>query len=98
MAWGAPTAVLDRHQTKIVRIPFDAADVPPGNPAALVVVFAAIGMGDCYRVPLFAKITRLTGPNSESEFQITAMARTGFTIQKVTNGGAGAATLIVKLH
>jgi hypothetical protein len=94
MAWGAGTAVLDRHQTKIVNITFDCADAP----SAQAYTFAGIGMGDCYRVPRHAKVTRLTGPNSESEFQITAMSRTGFTIAKLTNGGAGAASLIVRLH
>jgi hypothetical protein len=94
MPFGAGTAVLDRHQTKIVNIPYDCSDAAN----AVAYTFAGCGMGDAYRVPRFAKITRLTGPNSESEFQITAMSRTGFTIAKLTAGGAGAATLIVKLH
>jgi hypothetical protein len=95
MPFGAATAVKNRNQTKIVSIPFDCGDAAN----AVAYTFAAIaGMSDCYRTPRHASITRMTGPNSESEFQITAMSKTGFTIAKLTAGGAGAGTLLVRLQ
>jgi hypothetical protein len=94
MPFGAGTRILDRNQTKIVEIPYDCGDAPN----AVAYTFAGCGCRPCHKTPTFAKITRLTGPNSESEFQITAMSTTGFTIAKVTAGGAGVATLRVKFH
>lgn len=95
MPFGAAVAVKNRNQTKIVMIPFDAGDAAN----AVAYTYATIaGMSASHRTPRHATITRLTGPNSESEFQITAMSTTGFTIAKLTAGGAGAGTLLVKLQ
>ena len=87
------TRVQNRNQTKkctLTCLDNDAA----GTFQAYAWANAIGGMGASHRPPREATITKLTGPNSESEFQIEAMSVSGFTIRKLT---AGAAVALITL-
>jgi hypothetical protein len=94
MAFSAQvTRIRDRNQTKqcsLTCMDNDAA----GTVQAYLFANAIGGMRPCYRTPTDATITKRTGPNSESEFQIEAMTTAGFTIRKLTAGAAAAQILL----
>lgn len=89
------TKVIDKHQTKIAT--FTCADTDaPGTQQAYT--WAGAGMGDHTREPTFPELVQVAGPDTESQFMITAMSKTGFTVRKTTAGAGGAQiTMRVKI-
>jgi hypothetical protein len=97
MAFSAQvTKVRDSNNTKICTLTCLDTDAA-GTAQAYLFANAIGGMRPCRRGPSFVEITKLTGPDSESEFQATISA-VGFTITKLTAGAVGAPiTLSVKI-
>lgn len=87
------TVIQNRNQTKKCTLTCMDND-PPNSVQAYLWANAIGGMGGAHRVPRDATITKLTGPDSESEFQIEAMTAAGFTIRKLTAGVAAAQILL----
>jgi hypothetical protein len=90
MAFSAQvTRIQDRFQTKKCTLTCMDNDAP-GSVQAYLWANAIGVMSPAHRPPRDATVTRIGGPNSESEFQIEAMTAAGFTIRKLTAGAAAA--------
>lgn len=91
------TRVRDSNQTKICTLTCVDTDAP-GTAQAYLFANAIGGMRPCHKVPTWAEVTKLTGPDSESEFQVVPTLN-GFTITKLTAGAVNAPiTLSVEIH
>jgi hypothetical protein len=87
MAWSATaTSVYFRNQTHICTV----ACLDNDAPSSQAFTFAGAGMGDMTRDPREVELTKVgSGADVETGFMVTAMSRTGFTLRKLTAGGAG---------
>jgi hypothetical protein len=99
MAFSAQVTRVENHnQRKVCTLTCMDNDAP-GSVQAYLWANAVGGMSPHYRTPRDATITRVTGPNSESEFQIEAMTVAGFVIRKLTAGAAAAqCTLSIEIE